>query len=102
MKKVFISQPMGGYTEEEILNKRNAIKKFLEDNNYEVIDSYFSDDETSPIILLGRSIELLADADIVYFVNGWELSRGCQVEHLVAKSYNIECTDDLESFLKEE
>ena len=30
---------------------------------------------------LAKSIELLADADIVYFANGWQEARGCKIEH---------------------
>ena len=34
--KVFISQPMRGKSEEEILNERNKAIKFLKDNNNSV------------------------------------------------------------------
>lgn len=44
MKKVFISQPMRGWEDEEILAFRNIIKMNLEkslDDDIEIIDSFY-------------------------------------------------------------
>ena len=46
MKKLFISQPMKGKTDEEILKERetaiaSAKRNFVEDEEIEVIDSFF-------------------------------------------------------------
>ena len=98
-EKVFLSQPMAGIDDKDIKSLRNSIKKFLEGNGYELIDSYLKDDSKSPIEMLGKSIELMSDADYVYFANNWELSRGCQIEHQVAKAYNKYCVTDLEFFI---
>lgn len=94
MKKVFISMPMNGKTDEEIIKEFKEIKERVLDlfGGCEVIDSVFSNfdlenNANTPIHYLGRSIELLADADIVYFAKGWQRARGCKVEHLVAKLY---------------
>lgn len=96
MKKLFISQPMRGKTDEEIKAEReNAINKVKGSmgNNIEVIESYFEDYNPQngciPLKYLAKSLELLADADIVYFVKGWEDARGCQVEYLCADKYGI-------------
>ena len=46
MKKVFISQPMRGLTDEEILEKRSEIKKDIEtkiNEEIEFIDSFLQD-----------------------------------------------------------
>ena len=39
------------------------------------------------MLYLAKSIELLDQADMVYFAKGWESARGCKIEHLVAHEY---------------
>ena len=95
MKKLFISQPMRGKTDEEILRERDkAIANAMDivKDNVEVIDSFFQDApvEAKPLWFLGKSIELLSSADIVYFCKGWNDARGCRIEHECAKEYGIE------------
>ena len=91
--KVFISQPMTGRTKEEILSERNKIVETLNKCDIEVLDSYFEDydpqDRSTPIKYLAKSIEVLADADILLCVGNWENSRGCKVEYECAKQYGI-------------
>ena len=94
MKRLFISQPMRGKTDEEIEFERDkaieaASKELNED--VEVIDSFFKDSPalTNPLLYLAKSLELLATADISYFANGWEQARGCRIERLCAEEYNI-------------
>ena len=101
MKKLFISQPMNGKTNEEILAVRekaiDSAKKNLGDD-VEVIDSYFEDYNPEngcvPLKYLSKSLELLADADIAYFAKGWEDARGCRIENLCAIAYGIEVIED--------
>ena len=88
MKKLFISQPMRGKTDKQIKSEREyavAKSKDILGEEVEVIDSYFEDYNPSegciPMKYLAKSIELLADADIVYFANGWQEARGCKIEH---------------------
>lgn len=94
MRKLFISQPMRGKTDEEIkLERERAIEhaERLAGEQFEVIDSFFEDmpiDE-GPLWYLGESIKLLGDADMVYFAPGWKEARGCLVEHQVSVNYNI-------------
>lgn len=98
MKKLFISQPMRGKTDEEILKERElAIQKAKEQlgEDVEVIDSFFQDREKpadvkrSGVYWLGKSLELLATADIAYFAPGWEEARGCIIENQCAREYDI-------------
>ncbi len=94
MKKLFISQPMGGKTDEEILAvRKQAIEKATElvGEPVEVIDSFFQSAPVGakPLWFLGKSLELLADADIVYFAPGWGDARGCIIEHDCAIAYGI-------------
>lgn len=94
MKKLFISQPMRGKTNEEILKERekaiNEAKKIY-GKDIEVIDSFFQDApvDAKPLWFLGKSIELLSTADLVYFTNGWEKTRGCIIEHECAVRYGV-------------
>ena len=94
MKKLFISQPMRGKSDEQIKQEREeAIKKASEILNEEisVIDSFFEKAPVGakPLWFLGKSLELLADADCAYFALGWEEARGCKIEHEAAKEYGI-------------
>ena len=101
MKKLFISQPMNGKTNEEILAVRekaiDSAKKNLGDD-VEVIDSYFEDYNPEngcvPLKYLSKSLELLADADIAYFAKGWEDARGCRIENQCAIAYGIKVIED--------
>lgn len=91
MKKLFISQPMNGKTNEQILEERQkAISSF--DSEVEVIDSFFKDapHDATPLWYLGESIKLLGDADVVYFCKDWEKYRGCTIEHECAVRYGKE------------
>lgn len=95
MKKLFISQPMGGKNDEEILAvRKQAIEKASElvGEPVEVIDSFFQSAPVGvkPLWFLGKSLELLADADVAYFAPGWDDARGCIIEHDCAIAYGIE------------
>lgn len=72
--KLFVSQPMSGKTDEEILEERNRlinkVKKVHSD--VEVIDSFFLDapHDARPLWFLGKSLELLSTADLAVFADG--------------------------------
>lgn len=94
MKKLFISQPMEGKTDEEILAVREkaiASAKDKVDEDVEVIDSFIQNapHDAKPLWLLGKALELLATADIAYFAKGWEEARGCRIENRCALDYEI-------------
>ena len=98
MTKIFISQPMNGKTTEEIENERNYTISILtsrfakENERIEIIDSFFKDapHDSKPIWYLGESIKLMREADVVFFCNGWQTARGCQIEHDCALEYGID------------
>lgn len=99
MKKLFISQPMNGKTNEEILAVREKAIQSAERNigePVEVIDSFFKDapHEAKPLWFLGKSLELLSTADVVYFAKGWENARGCRIENQCAIEYGITVIED--------
>lgn len=43
-----------------------------------------------PLWFIGKSIELLSSADLVYFSKGWENARGCRIEHACAVEYMLD------------
>lgn len=95
MKRLFISQPMKGKTDEEILAVREKAIKSAEKKlgePVEVIDSFFQSApaDARPLWFLGKSIELLSKADVVYFAKGWENYRGCKIENTCAIEYGID------------
>lgn len=92
--KVFISQPMRGKSDEEILSERNQMIKKVEESateKPEVIDSFFQNApvEAKPLWFLGKSIELLSTADVAVFAKGWKDARGCRIEHECCEQYGI-------------
>lgn len=89
--KIFISQPMKDLSEEEIRhNRMKAVKKIksLYGDDVEIIDSYI-DCGGTPLLCLGKSIELLSTADVAYFLKGWNTARGCRIEYMCAYNYGI-------------
>lgn len=97
MKKLFISQPMKGLTDEEILKAREEIKTRAEqaiEEQVELIDSFVEDypgeiNKSIPVWYLGKSILFLSQADIAYFGGDWRNARGCKIEYEVANAYGI-------------
>src|SRR5574344_2298172 len=96
IKTLFISQPMSGLTNEEILNVRQKATQFISDkypdNEILVLPSYKEQPDntynaTSAVDLLGNAISLMSKANIIYFVPGWQKSRGCQIENEVARRW---------------
>lgn len=88
--KIFISQPMNGYSREEILEERERIKKIF--NGNEFIESFIEDipemNGNTSVWCLGESIKKMADADLVVVPkNGY--FAGCEIELDVAIAYGI-------------
>ena len=97
IKKLFISQPMRGLTDDEILKAREEIKNRAEKTigePLELINSFFEEyprENTKSIAVwyLGKSIQLLSQADVVYFGGDWRNARGCRIEYEIANAYGI-------------
>ena len=93
--KIFISQPMHGLTDKEVLSVRNKAIEYLKNkySNVEIIENYFHEDapeNAGRLWHLAKSIQLLDDADAIYFCENWESARGCNVEYFIAVQYGIE------------
>lgn len=96
--KIFISQPMTGFTVEEIKERRKLAetycKQFFTENSIEFIDGLNENNTIATknkqqLIALGDAIKVLSDAHYIYFIDGWESSKGCRVERLIAELYGI-------------
>ena len=95
MKKLFISQPMKDKTDEEIIAvRKKAIQaaKEVVGSDVEVLDSFFqgAPHDAKPLWFLGKSFQILSQADVVFFAKGWDQYRGCKMEHEAAKQYGID------------
>uniref|UniRef100_UPI004026D9C0 DUF4406 domain-containing protein n=1 Tax=Phocaeicola dorei TaxID=357276 RepID=UPI004026D9C0 len=93
MKKSIYQPTDGRQKSKEIIGEREnaliALKKLFNEP-LEIVESYFFDNEKAqPLECLGKSIQLMAKADIAYFCQGWENARGCRIEHKCAKQYGI-------------
>lgn len=99
--KIFIAQKMTGLTDEQIEEKRNRIasacSRYYGDDviildqfhlEYDVPEDVTSDSGIG-IYLLGRSLQILAKADLVVFDDDISTSKGSLVEEFVTKTYNI-------------
>lgn len=113
--KVMISQPMNGFTDEQIKTTREKVIKALEEKGYEVINTFFNEEWSKkenleaegvvniPVKFLSKSIEKMSTVDAVYFCSGWENARGCIIEHDIAKAYGLQVfiePPELSDFIK--
>lgn len=91
--KVFISQPMRGREQSEILKERELIAARLENEGYEVEDALVSCFNTpgknNALRCLGMALTQMAECDCIYMCNGWEATRGCNIEYEAALSYGL-------------
>lgn len=97
MKKLFISCPMKGRTEENIrasIEKMHKIAEIVIGEELEVIQSYIEDDPPidacAAIFYLGRSLQMLSTADYFIGVSSFSFMwNGCGIESQVARDYGI-------------
>lgn len=106
MHLVFVSLPMNGRSDKEIghrlcsINgavKKACVEKFGWDwDDIHTIDNFWDHDEpdhtgfevqNTRIFYLGSALKKMAQADAVYFDEGWECSTGCQIEFFTAINY---------------
>ena len=94
-KKVFMSVPMKGYSDEDIRRRMDEIKENIRGRykDVEFIDSMVHQDPPAgvnvPTWYLSESIAHLAQADLIYFGEGWKDARGCRIEHRIAEEYGV-------------
>ena len=106
-KNIFISQPMTGRSEEEILATRqkeiekihqffdadgvkiNIIASYINDATRKRFEGHVSDNINWDIYWLSKSLERLAMADTIWMCEGWEYSKGCNIELKCAIQYGL-------------
>ena len=107
-KNIFISQPMTGKSEEEILaTRQKAIDKIhqlasKDSEQVNIIDSYIDDAMRNEfqgrmgdainwdIYWLSQSLQKLALADTIWLCDDWEHSKGCSIELKCAMQYGLD------------
>lgn len=99
MKKLFISCPMKGRTEENIKDSMDRMHKIAElifDQELEVIPSYIEHkppvDAKQAVWYLGESIKKLAEADYFIGIEYSQAFKGCGIESDIALAYKIPTT----------
>ena len=98
---------MTGKSEEEILATRqkeidkihqlfdadgveiNIIASYIDDATRKHFKEHVSDDINWDIFWLSQSLERLAMADMIWLCEGWECSKGCNVELECAMQYGL-------------
>lgn len=96
MKKLFVSVPMKGRTEEEIkasIQKMKKIAEIYEGEELELIDSYIEDnppkDSKEAVWYLGESLKKLAQADVFIGIDEAYDWNDCCIEKDTAYRYGI-------------
>ena len=106
-RRVFISQPTQYLTNKKILEEREIHKQtvlsiypndeieFVE-SVVDILDSLdTSEVRTMSVACIGKSISLMATADVVYFADNWRNSNWCMIEYNICNRYGIpiECSN---------
>lgn len=118
MKRVFLSLPMSGRTDEEIYKQIEEMKRWIlkseffgdeavifvhnmdcNPQGFAIVDDYEEHGIThrnvpaelrrEPLLYLGAAIKKIAYCDCVFFGKGWKEARGCLIEREVACRYKI-------------
>lgn len=103
MSKVFISMPMKSKSNDQVRVEMGKVFDLIKVKlpNAELIDSVIdgadkdiaAKGDDRGIWYLGESLKKLAEADLVFFVKGYENFRGCSIERLVAEKYGKFCVE---------
>ena len=98
-KKLYISCPTKGRTEENIRKSMGQMHKIAEiifDQELEVIPTYLEDNppenSKQAVWRLGKAIQMLSEADFFIGVEYSDFYHGCMIEAEVARKYEIRST----------
>ena len=83
---------MGGLSDTEIDFKRKIVIEKLKTKygeDIEVLDTNFNFPGKSALYYLAKSLEMLCEADLAYFVDEWNTRKGCILEMLCCIYYGI-------------
>ena len=92
--KIFISMSMKAKSTTQVRIEMGKVFEFIKNKlpEAELIDSIIDDADKNIVLkgddigvwYLGKSIQLLSEADIVFFVNDWKNYRVCSIERQIA------------------
>jgi hypothetical protein len=83
---------MKGLTREQIEANRAAVVAELTAQGHEIVDSFVAEETptgNAALDCLGKSFQIIAQSDAVYFMDGWEAARGCWMEFEACKRYGV-------------
>ena len=88
--KCYISVPITGWDMKLVKTWIGQAKEELAKNGYVPVSPLdVSPCQYAPYSFhMGKDIEALLECDAVYFIRGWQTSKGCNAEFEVAKIYN--------------
>jgi hypothetical protein len=91
--RIYISQSTYGRSEIELATERQVLidkakKRFGEIELLEVKLSHIPE-EAQPLWFLSKSLEVMSQADVVYFGKDWEKSKRCRLENQCAMAYGL-------------
>ena len=101
--KVFVSVAVRGRSDADVAAEKQAIlgrvRKAYPGEAAELIDTDISEfapmeGDKAGVWYLGKSLELLATADLACFADGWRDARGCRIERAVCEAYHIPVLPD--------
>ena len=108
MIKLFISQPMHGLSDEEVITERNrVVEKFIEaiKLQYPIVDAKvtvvndvfrpYAPKNASRLWYLTEAIRDMEIADVIIFCKGWDKASGCRIERAVVENYQSLFSDRL-------
>lgn len=107
--KIFVSLPMNGRSDEDILNaqydifRRWTAKHVNPKRQTLLLDSILQGEpkpgvKNERLWYLGGSIRIMSMADVVIFARDWRDAYGCRIEHAICELYKINHTyDELEN-----
>ena len=93
---VFISQPMVGLTNDELKKYRSKVLDMIQrrypTEKIHLINPpypYYPYGHNESVWALGKSLEYIAQADLVFFLKYWEISYMCSLQHAICRYYRI-------------
>lgn len=101
--KIFISMGMKSKSTEQVRQEMNKVFVEIQKDlpNVVLIDSVIDNADKEIAIkgnsisiwYLGKSLELMSEANLVFFINDWENYKGCKIERMVAEKYGKLCVN---------
>ena len=105
---VFISQPMVGLTNDELKKYRSKVLGMIQrrypTEKINLINPpypYYPHGHNESVWALGKSLEYIAQADLVFFSKYREISYMCSLQHAICRYYNIPIASEDEYFTHE-